>query len=136
MQSGRPSPDYHWSEQVNREGLIVSRYELKPTDPRVSCAVAGWERTFGTFFAQVWLTTNDNEDDAPDHDLGCDFREITEAKVIVDMLSEYAEIPDGLVDTLNADAAREGMCEVPAAVQIMSGYAPAPIDWENFEPPF
>ncbi|WP_436528272.1 hypothetical protein [Actinoplanes sp. HUAS TT8] len=102
----------------------------------VSCVAVGWLPIFGTFFAQVWLATNDREDDAPDHDLGCDFHEVTDAKTVIDMVSEYATVPADLFDTLNADAAREGACELPAAVRIMSGYAPEPIDWDNFEPPF
>jgi hypothetical protein len=114
----------------------VSRYELTPLNEGVSCVAVGWERGLGTFFAQVWLVTNNNEDDAPDHDLGCDFRDVVEPKEIIDMVSEYAEVPDDLTDTLNADAAREGTAEVPVAVQVMSGYAPAPIDWDDFEPPF
>lgn len=116
----------------------MSRYELEPFGPNVSCVFVGWEPALGTFFAQVYLTTNDSECDAPDFDLGYDLMEITDPEPVIKFAAQYARIPADFAATLNADASREGMHEMPLAVRVMNAIEPErePINWDDIPIPF
>ncbi|WIN00004.1 hypothetical protein ACTOB_003677 [Actinoplanes oblitus] len=116
----------------------MSRHELEPSADNVSCVFVGWEAPLGTFFAQVYLTTNDSECDAPDFERGGDLMEITDPEQVIKFAAQYARIPADLAATLNADAAREGMHEMPLAVQLMNGIEPEreAINWDEVPIPF
>lgn len=108
----------------------MSRHELVPLDETISCVVVGWNWIFASFFFQMYRADNDCPFDSPDDELGCDFRQVTTAEEIIDEVRKYAQIPASLSTQLNADAAREGSCEPPAAVRIMSG-AGTNADWNS-----
>lgn len=111
----------------------MSRHELTPLDETVSCIAVGWERTFGTFYAQVFLAADDNEYDIPSISLGDDFYEATDPAQVIDVVRPYAQVPANLAITLHADAQAEGSCEPPTLVSIGSGQ---PVNTDGWPCPF
>ncbi|MFJ5120945.1 hypothetical protein [Kitasatospora sp. NPDC088548] len=86
----------------------MSRRQLKPLPDAENLAIAiGWDGPLSTFYAQVLDIEADEEDQEVLWE-GTDPYQHPDPRPLIDLLRRYAEIPDGLADDLNRDAASAG----------------------------
>ena len=104
----------------------MSRHALKPADPDVRQVSIGWDRTLGTYYADVHWAGDDNPNNIPTLEIGTDFREVLNPCHAIGFIQDYAEVPGNLVATLVADAKNEGTCEAPEVLGILDAANPAP----------
>lgn len=86
----------------------MSRHVLEPYTAGREVAV-GWDRPLGTFFAQVFDTTKDEDDQA--YELlwiGFYPGEVPEPQDVCEAVRPWARVPSDLLDLLAADRRREG----------------------------
>jgi hypothetical protein len=107
---------------------------MQPLDG-VDRVIAGWHREFGSFYAQVYLTGDGSGWPCPSFEIGDDFDDITNPEWIVMFLDGFAIVPDDFAQTLDADAAKEGICDLPALLSIQEP-RPAAYDLSDAEIPF
>ncbi|SHG74168.1 hypothetical protein [Streptoalloteichus hindustanus] len=84
----------------------MTRHYLTPTTPQIAdYVVVGYDRPLNTFFAQVMKESTDDE---PQCLLwkGCDDNDILNPREVIDLVRDYAHIPDALVDALTLDMLR------------------------------
>lgn len=79
----------------------MTRHLLTPISPEISQVVVGWDRPLQSYFAQVFSTTADGEDDLLVW-IGVLDR-ITDPKIVLDAVQPYTAIPDSLGDALLGD---------------------------------
>lgn len=97
----------------------MSRYELTPLDTQsLACIVVGWERTLGTYFAEIFKADETAEFDIPADSIGVDFDDVTDPETIAEFVRPYAQVPDDLAAMLRADAQRAGRCDAPTMVRL------------------
>ncbi|MET0415793.1 MAG: hypothetical protein ABW022_07210 [Actinoplanes sp.] len=84
----------------------MSRHEIaSPDSTNPLEVVVGWDPPLGTFFAQVWDRSLDEDD--PDAELlwiGCTPGEITDPRQVLNAVGAWVTVPPDLVHTLNAEA--------------------------------
>lgn len=81
----------------------MSRHELQARGSFE--VVVGWDPPLSTFFAQAWDLTKDEDDPAAELVwIGCTPGEIRDPQQVCDAVAEWADIPDGLVQELYAEA--------------------------------
>ena len=99
----------------------MSRHNLTPRRPDLVSSIAvGWDHELGSFYAHIYEIIDQHPGEAwvPSHEIGDDFFAVTSPAAVVAFISQYADIPNDLQDTLNADAIRERNCEPPALIGI------------------
>lgn len=110
----------------------MSEHEMQPLDG-VDRVIAGWHREFRSFYAHVYLTGDDSG--WPTAEIGDDFDDIPNPEWIVMFLDGFAIVPDDFAETLTADAAKEGVCDLPALLGIQETRSAA-YDLSDAEIPF
>jgi hypothetical protein len=91
---------------------------MYPLNHGVDRVTVGWRPEFGSFYAHVYLEADGSGWPCPSHEIGDDFDEVTDPQHIIDFISQFAPIPEGLAATLHADAEKEGVCDLPALLAI------------------
>ena len=110
------------------EGTItMSRREapLKPSADRAVRAVVGWDRPLETFFAQVFETDTDGEEEAFVW-LGTFPGELPTPRSALDVIAPWCTIPDGLAAALETDrlktlASHDGPAQFAAKRALIRG---------------
>lgn len=83
----------------------MSRYVLQAKNPQFECVV-GWDAPLETFFAQV-LDPAAKEENEFIGWWGGSLREIENARELVALMKEYAEIPEEILSRLEKDQAED-----------------------------
>lgn len=94
----------------------MSAHELHDLADGVALVVAGWDPGHGSYFVSIY-----EQGDAwpcPTIELGDDATPITKPEWVIAILDGYATAPDGFVETLRADAEKEGTCDLPAMLAV------------------
>jgi hypothetical protein len=85
----------------------VSRHQLspRPDAPEVLRAFVGWDRPLQTFFSQVFMRSDDpeNEDGVLLFWKGTEPGELSTPEAAIDLIVSYALVPPDLAATLRAD---------------------------------
>lgn len=84
----------------------MSRHDLQPKadQPDVVSAVVGWDRPLQTFFAQVFIRTEDEPDEGEALIwVGTAPGELPTAEAAIAVIAPYAVMPADLADRLTAD---------------------------------
>jgi hypothetical protein len=115
--------------------LIVSEHEMFLVKEGVDRAVAGYRSAFGSFYAHIYLSGDGSGWPCPSLEIGDDFDEITDPRLIIEFVEEFATVPDGFAETLRADAEKEGKADLPALLAVQQP-RPAVYDLDESEIPF
>lgn len=84
----------------------MSRHDLRPRDdqPDVVRATVGWDRPLQTFFAQVFLRTEDEPDEGEALIwVGTEPGELLTAEAAVAIVAPHAIVPPDIVDQLTTE---------------------------------
>ncbi|MBM2623406.1 hypothetical protein JIG36_48720 [Actinoplanes sp. LDG1-06] len=94
----------------------MSSHELNDLAASIRLVVTGWSPGHGSYYVHIY-----EEGDAwpcPSIELGDDTTPITEPEWVIAILDGYATAPDGFVETLRADAEKEGVCDMQAIFDV------------------
>jgi hypothetical protein len=80
----------------------MTQHYLTPTFPEIADMImVGYDRTFASFFAQVYKDTDDEPTFIVDE--GYPWAPLTNVDQVIDLVDDYAHIPDELRDALADD---------------------------------
>jgi len=81
----------------------MSRHELASLNPAHEVAI-GWDPPMETYFAQVFDTAGDEENDTYEVLwIGNRFQEVLNPAAVIAAVAPFASVPDGLLDQLARD---------------------------------
>lgn len=92
----------------------MSAHELYDLADGIALVVAGWNPAFGSFYVTVYEQGDGWP--CPTIELGDDRTPITRAEWVIDILDGYATPPADFAETLQADAEKEGVCDIEATL--------------------
>jgi hypothetical protein len=101
----------------------------------VDRVIAGYRSAFGSFYAHVFLIGDGSGWPCPSMEIGDDFDEITDPQHIVEFIEGFTTVPDDFVETLRADATKEGVADRPTLLSILQP-RPAVYNLDESQIPF
>lgn len=94
----------------------MSAHELYDLADGIALVVAGWDPGHGSYYVHIY-----EDGDAwptPSIELGDDTTPIAEPGWVLEILDGYATAPANFVETLRADADKEGICDMQAMLTV------------------
>ncbi|GAA0547451.1 hypothetical protein GCM10010172_31550 [Paractinoplanes ferrugineus] len=94
----------------------MSAHEIYDLVDGIALVIAGWDPGHGSYYVHIY-----EDGDAwpcPSIELGDDATPITEPEWVLDILDGYATAPEGFVETLRADAEKEGVSDMQAMLAV------------------
>ncbi|MFF5291858.1 hypothetical protein [Paractinoplanes globisporus] len=94
----------------------MSAHQLYDLADGIALVVAGWDPGHGSYYVSIY-----EDGDAwpcPSIELGDDATPIAKPEWVLEILDGYATAPAGFVETLRADAEKEGISDMQAVLAV------------------